>query len=88
MITEFDSKEDSIFGSVFLGGVGAGFDRIIGHQGRLDSFFSQLNKSEKKKNIFLYEYISKRLGENLLRLKPPPFISLHLSIIKNCSIPQ
>tara|TARA_B100001971_G_C18266286_1_gene592869 strand:- start:5054 stop:5881 length:828 start_codon:yes stop_codon:yes gene_type:complete len=65
VIAEFDSIDNSLFESVFLGGVGTGFDRMMGHQGRLDSFFSNLSKSEKKKNNLLYQYISKRLGEKV-----------------------
>lgn len=65
VIAEFESKDNSMFESVFLGGVGSGFDRMMGHQGRLDSFFSNLSKSEKKKNNLLYQYISKKLGEKI-----------------------
>ncbi|WP_034728288.1 hypothetical protein [Bacteriovorax sp. BSW11_IV] len=65
VIAEFDIIENTFFESVFLGGVGTGFDRMMGHQGRLDFFFSNLSKSEKKKNNLLYKYISKKLGEKV-----------------------
>ncbi len=65
IIAEFDSRENSMFESVFLGGVGTGFDRMMGHQSRLDSFFTNLSKSEKKKNNLLYQYISQKLGEKV-----------------------
>lgn len=65
VIAEFLSRDNLVFESVFLGGVGSGFDRMMGHQGKLDSFFSNLSKSEKKKNNLLYKYISRKLGEKL-----------------------
>lgn len=64
-IARFEGIGDPIFESIFLGGVSSGFDRMLGHQGIFDSFFSRVSKSEKKKNNLLYKYISKKLGEKI-----------------------
>ncbi|RZF21701.1 hypothetical protein DAY19_08410 [Halobacteriovorax vibrionivorans] len=63
VIAEFENIDEAFFESVLLGGFGKVFDRMWGHQGRMDSFFDHLSKSEKKKNKILYKYISSKLSE-------------------------
>lgn len=65
VIAKFESEEASALSSVFLGGVASGFDRMLGHQGRMNSFFSGLSKSDMKKNNLLYKWITKKLGEKV-----------------------
>lgn len=65
MVAEFEMKENAMFESVFLGEVGAGFDRMIGHKGVYDSFFLNTSKSDRKKNTILIEYMAKKLGEKV-----------------------
>lgn len=69
VIAEFENKDESFFESIFLGGLRSGFDRMMGHQGKLNSIFENLSKSEMKKNNFMYEYICKKLGEKVQNQK-------------------